>query len=345
MRRIRVLQSFGEPRPTTNPYIVMLRDALQQSDGVEHLPFRWSTALFGRFDVFHMHWADTLLAAGHPWTRAAKRVTLLLLLLRLRWQRHAVVRTVHNLTPPRTVGAVDTALITRLYALVDLEIRISETTPESAGIASVLIVHGHYRDWFASMPRAQPVPRRLAYVGLVKPYKGLESLVSAFGSARSTDESLTLRISGKTSDDTLAETLRDAAARTPGLSADLRYLSEDEFVAEVTAGALVVLPYRQMHNSGAALAALSLSRPILVPRNPTNTQLADEVGPFWVRMFDDDLTADDLREAVASVDSAPRNTTAPDLSRREWTDAADDHLAAYRRAVAERLRRRERRHA
>ena len=37
-RPIRVMQTFGEPRDTTNPYLVMLRAALIEEPSVEHIP-------------------------------------------------------------------------------------------------------------------------------------------------------------------------------------------------------------------------------------------------------------------------------------------------------------------
>ncbi len=97
---MRVMQTFGEPRDTTNPYLVMLRDALVAEPTIEHVPFSWRAALTGRYDVLHVHWPDTLLAARHWWTRAGKRAALAALDVRLGRRRIAVVRTVHNVTPP-----------------------------------------------------------------------------------------------------------------------------------------------------------------------------------------------------------------------------------------------------
>ena len=56
---MRVMQTFGEPRDTTNPYLVMLRDALVAEPTIEHVPFSWRAALTGRYDVLHVHWPDT----------------------------------------------------------------------------------------------------------------------------------------------------------------------------------------------------------------------------------------------------------------------------------------------
>ena len=94
----------------------------------------------------------------------------------------------------------------------------------------------------------------------------------------------------------------------------------------------MVLPYRQMHNSGAALAALSLDRPVLVPANPINADLAAEVGPGWVHTFAGDLTSEALRAGLQALDTVPRSA-APDLSRREWADTGEQHRAAYAEAI------------
>lgn len=334
MSRMRVLQTFGEPRATTNPYLVLLRAALVEEPSVEHIPFSWPTALIGRYDVLHVHWPDTLLAARHWWTKAGKRVAFACLVVRLRLGRIAVVRTVHNVTTP-SGSAVDRALIRSLDRRTDVRIRITPLTPEVDGVPSVLIPHGHYRSWFDRMPRADVIPGRLGYVGLIKPYKGVERLVDAFAEASAIDPTLTLRIAGRPTDAAMERGLRAAAERIGGLRTTLRYVGEEEFVALVTSSELVVLPYRLMHSSGAALAALSLGRPVLVPDNEVTRALAAEVGPGWVHRFGGDLTAGALLDAVRSLRADPP-VAAPDLSTREWGDAGARHAGAYRLAVGRR---------
>ena len=144
---MRVMQTFGEPRDTTNPYIVMLRAALIEEPTVEHIPFSWRAALTERYDVLHIHWPDALLAARHWWTRAGKRAALACLVARVRLRRIAIVRTIHNVTPP-SGPYLDRALIRALERRTDVRIRIAAVTPEAPGVPSVLIPHGHYRTWF-----------------------------------------------------------------------------------------------------------------------------------------------------------------------------------------------------
>ncbi|MFE7845380.1 glycosyltransferase [Microbacterium sp. NPDC057407] len=340
MRQIRVMQSFGAPRPTTNPYIVMLQDALRRTPGIEHVPFSWRTALLGRYDVFHVHWGDTLLAGRNAATRAGKRAALAVLLGRLTFTRTPVVRTVHNITSPQGTR-VDVALLRALERRTTLRIRLSPTTPDPPGVPSVLILHGHYRDWFATMQKKEAAPSRLAYVGLIKPYKGVEQLLAAFEDAAAQREELRLTIAGRAADPDLRASILAAADRLPSLDTDLRYVSEEEFVEIVSGASAVVLPYRHMHNSGSALAALSLDRPILVPENETTRLLADEVGSEWVHFFAEDLTADAL---IGVADATAAGMAGrPDLSGREWDAAGSAHADAYRQAVA--VRRRSRRPA
>ena len=60
-RPIRVLQSFPAPRPTTNPYIVMLARSLAATPGLAVRTFTWRTALAGRYDSAR---AEAMLASG-----------------------------------------------------------------------------------------------------------------------------------------------------------------------------------------------------------------------------------------------------------------------------------------
>jgi len=335
--RMRVMQTFGEPRDTTNPYIVMLRAALIEEPTIEHIPFSWRAALTGRYDVLHVHWPDTLLAARHWWTRAGKRAALACLVTRVRLSSIAIVRTVHNVSPP-SGPYLDRVLILALERRTDLRIRIAAVTPEVEGVPSVLIPHGHYRTWFDGMPRAAPIPGRFGYVGMIKPHKGVERLVDAYAEASAIDPALTLRIAGKPTDDGMERRLRAVTDRLSGLDTTLRYASENEFVDVVTSSELVVLPYRFMHNSGTALAALSLERPILVPDNDLNRALSAEVGPGWVHVFDGDLTASTLLDAIAALRGEPPGAV-PDLSARDWDDAGARHARAYRMAIDRRRRR------
>jgi beta-1,4-mannosyltransferase len=333
-----VLQSFPAPRPTTNPYLVMLRRAVSAVPGAQVRTFSWRTALLGRYDVFHVHWPEILVSGHSPVKKLVRQVLFLLFLARLRLLRIPIVRTVHNLELPQGISRREVALLRLIDRQTRLRITINATTVIPEGQPSVLIPHGHYRDWFAEHPQPESVPGRFAYVGLIRRYKGVDTLLRAFRET-SAREGLSLHVSGRPSSEELATTLRDLASPDPRISLKLAFLSDAELVAEVREAEVVVLPYREMHNSGGTLAALSLSRPVLVPDNEVNRLLAEEVGAGWVHTYRGQVTADDLLRTIDAVHERP-DAGQPDLSRRSWEEAGIDHVRAYREARAAARRRR-----
>lgn len=326
-RPLRILASYRRPKSTTNPYITQLFRSLNEKAAVT--PYSPRAALFGRYDVVHLHWPE-LLVGGHNWRgRTVRRAVTSLLLLRWRLSRVPIVRTVHNLERPTNINAFDHRVLDRIDRMTTLDIRLNDQTPPRDGIPGTTIEHGHYRDWFAPYAGGSATPGRIGYVGLIRRYKGVEDLVAAFTGIE--DPAASLHIAGKPSTDDLVEALHDAAGGDPRVTIDPRFLDDEELVHAISAAELIVLPYRHMHNSGTALAALSVDRPVLVPDNEVNRALSAEVGPGWVLLFDGSLTPDALRAALrAPEDRAPR----PDLSAREWSVSRDKHLAAFRRAIS-----------
>lgn len=330
-RPLRVMQSFGAPLPTTNPYITMLDEALGETDQVEHMRFSWPKALLGRYDAFQWHWPEAKLQGTTSWKSAGKFLMTALLSLRHSLSRRiAVVRTVHNIELPDDTPA-RLRLLRRIDRHTDYRITLNSTTPLPDGQPHSLILHGHYRDWYARYPHAVSVPGRLGTFGGVRRYKGVNTLIDAYSDAVTIEPALSLHVGGNPSTKELADDLRARTAALPGVSLDLKFLSDAELVELATSSQLVVLAYRFMHNSGSTLAALSLGRPVLVPRNEPNEALADEVGADWVQMYDGELDGADL---VAAWRAASTLQGAPDLSRREWTNAGQAHAEAFRNAVA-----------
>lgn len=328
---LRVMQSFGKPLETTNPYITMLDQALGSTEGLEHLRFSWSGALLGRYDAFQWHWPEAKLHGSRWWASGARVLLATLISFRHSLSRRiAVVRTVHNIELPDDTP-LRVRLLRRIEDQADHRIVLNTTTPLPEGAAHSVILHGHYRDWYSRYPAAEKVSGRLATFGGVRRYKGVNSMVDAYAEAIRIEPSLSLSIGGKPSTPELAQDLRSRTASLPGVSLQLEFLSDAELVELATSAELVVLAYRFMHNSGSVLAALSMGRPVLVPRNEVNEALAEEVGPQWVLMYDGELDGTTLVEAWRSAVTV---TGSPDLSCREWDDAGTAHLQAFRDAVA-----------
>jgi hypothetical protein len=154
-------------------------------------------------------------------------------------------------------------------------------------------------------------------------------LIRAFGDL--VGPTYELRIVGSPANDQLAGDIAELAAADNRVSVSFGYLSDAELAAEIGRAELVVLPYAEMHNSGAALLALSMRRPILTPDNEVTRTLAGEVGNGWVYRYPGALTASDISVAIADLRTNPP-ASAPQLAARDWVNAGSAHLAVYRAA-------------
>ena len=319
--RLKILMATGPVKHDDNPYLQQLVAGLSEQIDVEPLSAR--AALFCRPDVLHVQWPHELYrASGRAKTRV-KRVLSALLLARLRARGVPVVLTMHNIASHEEERGVEQRLLRTLERMVTLRIYINESK-ENDRSRGVVILHGDYRAWLREhgvdvSPREPD--RDVILFGWLRRYKAIESLIAA-----ACDAQATLTVTGQAIEDSYERSLRATIADSPLAALDPRHREDDELTAEILRHRLVCLPYPQMYNSGALLYALSIGRPVLAPRSPSNEAIAREVGEQWVMLYDGELTAATLRDALAQTPPAG----SPDLSRRDWPTSIALHVACYR---------------
>jgi beta-1,4-mannosyltransferase len=323
-----VLESFGPPRSRSNPYRLQLMDSLPAS--VRPLYFSWKRALVGRFDVFHVQWPEVVLQGRSRVRTVVRCVLFALVLLRIRAQRKALVRTLHDLAPYEPLPTMQRWVIRLSDRWTTLWVTLTDVTRAPRQAPTVLAPIGHYRAWFADTPRAAPVSGRMLHFGLIRKYKGIDTLVSAF--SQLSDDHVTLRIIGYPQDGDTATTIQRACHEDHRISAITEYVADEELATEVTESELVVLPFDRVTNSSSLILALSLDRPVLVPSTPITEQVAAEVGAGWVLTYNGSLDSQTITNAL-DVARAVRNGPPPDLSRREWSTIGAQHAVAFARAV------------
>lgn len=327
---IRVLQSFPRHGPQTNPYLLQLAESMPPE--IVTIGWSWQTALLGRYDVLHLHWPEVLFRRSGRIRTTLNQALFVALMLRVMMTDLVVVRTVHNPRPHESGNWFERRLLRWSDRQTTLRIALNEATDRTAGGAPwVVIAHGHYRDAYDTGGLPAPIRGRLLYFGLVRRYKGILDLITAFGGLR--DRDLSLRILGSPNSVELQTSIEAAEQSDPRIAAHLRYVDDDELVRAVGESELVVLPYTELHNSGALLLALSLDRPVLVPETATTAALAQEVGPEWVLTYRGTLDAETLRNGLDRSRSSNR-AARPDLSARDWPALGRQHRDAYRRALS-----------
>jgi glycosyltransferase involved in cell wall biosynthesis len=148
------------------------------------------------------------------------------------------------------------------------------TSAYPLGMAPVRVIrHGPYDHLSrpsgavpAELPTPDGEPMRLLYLGLVRPFKGVEDLVEAFSALeRKQAEQFRLMIVGETWEGWTAPA--EAIARSP--HADLiervdRYVTDAELSSYYARADAVVLPYHRSSASGPLQIAMSAGLPVVV---------------------------------------------------------------------------------
>jgi beta-1,4-mannosyltransferase len=310
-----------------NPFIFLLASSLSEI-GVKALPFSWRVALLGRYQVLHLHWPERLIRSPHRWKRIAKAAGVLFLALRIALCRQAVVETVHNLDPHEPGGRLEGWVLSILRRLLSAEVYLHDAGGRQGSHRGVVIPHGHYRSAYR-MPlvSGNEGGAEVLLFGALRPNKGIEGLVEA---CRDVSTAGLVRIVGAPSTAAYGDVLVRLVSEIRAVELQPRALRSSELATTVANASLVVLPYDNFYNSGAALLSLSLNTPILVPDVEATRRLEKEVGSLWLRRFSPPLTSRELLAALQWAKRSKASGSAPDLSERGWTAIAESHERLYR---------------
>ena len=157
--------------------------------------------------------------------------------------------------------------------------------------------------------------RVILYLGYIKPYKGITELIDAF--QLTTHGTETLVIAGKVMDGSY---FREVSAKSGSQIRIIgQFIPDEELQYFMNAADLVVLPFRNIENSGSVILAMGFGKPVVAPAIGVVAERLDEQPQL---LYTDDLTAT-LRQALAMSDGelqmlGQRNLAA--VERYKWTD-------------------------
>jgi glycosyltransferase involved in cell wall biosynthesis len=249
-----------------------------------------------------------------------------------------VVLTAHDVLP-REPRRGQLAAQRRLYERVDAVIAHSEhgrqRLVDALGIAPSkvsVIPHGAF-EHLTSVAGERPLPAALAAVerpvvlcfGLIRPYKGIDVLLDAW---RAADLDAELWIVGMPRMDIAP--LR--AVAPPSVRWVPRFVPDDEIAAYFRRADLVVLPYREIDQSGVLFTALAFGAPLLLSAVGGFPDLAEEGAAALVQPGDAGALAGELgrllgdRPAREALAAGARGAAA---GRYSWDAIAAAHLKLY----------------
>jgi beta-1,4-mannosyltransferase len=324
--KIIAIKPLNDP---SNSFVRLFSSAIARQ-GYIIRDFDWNDIAGGGASAAILHWPYELLGLGG--LQGVRRY--LALSRRLAIARRAGTRIIwvaHN-AKPHDGGWVAMLLMRRFIRSIDGILHLSHHSRElmdslyhpPASVVQAETVHGHYLDVMETPPCGiAPVEAqvRLAYFGQIRRYKNVELL------ARLVEvmPGVSLAVSGRRSHADIAAKIEAIAASAPNILLDMRSepLPDADIERVVDEAHGVILPYRAILNSGAAIFALSRGRPVLAPRTGSLPELQQLVGADWVQLYDGEID-----EAVLTHFTHWLRDRAPalplDLSALSWDRVGKD---------------------
>ncbi len=317
-------------RQTSNRFTQLFSEAVQQS-GWKVREFSWGWRGLFAPRVVLIHWPGEMLTPSKLSERVKVLYKLAMLHLARNMLRTRLVWLVHETQPHDDIRTVQWSTRSFLSAL-DGTIYLSHASrrvsiadmPQLAAIPYLVTRHGHYREDLETpvQPRRTPGNRlELVYFGQVRPYKNLDGLIRA--ASKLDPDTMRIRIIGWSKDPTFTRELETLAQSAPAIALDIRdsLVPQADLEDAINTSDGVVLPYRNILNSGAALLALSCNRPVLAPRLGSLPELQDEIGRDWVSLYDGDINEGHLRDFGDALRRADRNVV--DMPLYDWPLVGD----------------------
>jgi beta-1,4-mannosyltransferase len=330
-----------------NPYIDLLYAHVGSEPSVALDQYTRRALVRDRWDVVHMHWPEWVVRQDNA-ARAWSDACIDLALLEQARRRGAILAwTAHDLRPhdtqeSRVLGWFMERFVRQVDCLFALSERsLEEVEAEYPALAprlTTVVPHGHYRRAYPDPGITPEEAKRslglppdaevLLFFGQIRPYKDVPRLIESFR-ATSVPGAL-LVVAGRPIDEHVAREVIASAAPDGRVHLHLERVDDADVHRYFRACRSVILPYRNILNSGAALLALSFDRPVVVPALGSLVELQEHVGSGWVSTFDPPLRPGVLERAL----TVPPPAAAPKLDRYAWPDIGRSTVNAYRRARA-----------
>ncbi len=302
-----------------NPYLNMLYLLpstegwhIEEPDQLED--FLQLTANLIAGDVINLHWTARVMQR-EPSRDAAldSRARFMSALTEAKFRGIKISWTVHNLLPHEG-------------NYLDLEIELANFLAETVDIVHILnpetvtlvgkhydlpaskIVHvGHSSYWGVydqsndqaaarahfGIPASASV---ILYLGRIRPYKGLESLLAAYSKVLATNPETVLMLGGKATAQDI-EALTMLLPKGANVIAKYEYIPSEELPLWFAATDVAVFPYEQILNSGSIEMAASFGLSVVIPNLPA--LLAAYKGQPWINFYD--VESETAKEAMAAA--------------------------------------------
>jgi beta-1,4-mannosyltransferase len=275
----------------SNPYQRLLATALAKQGvnvvmraAIGGLPVFGAIRTHGKPDLLHLHWiapffvrSKTARSIEKAFRFAGQLVIARLLGIKIVWTIHNLLeherRHVHL---ERLFSQFLVRLCNQLIVHCSFARKaIIETyrIPDLCKDKICVIPHGHYIDSYANQISQEQARAKLElgtdeivflYFGRIRSYKGVLPLVEVFRKLESPQ--VRLLIVGRPASEMIGMELMRRCQPDSRICLFPKFIPDEDVQLYMNAASVVVLPYQDILNSGAALLAMSFAKAVIIPR-------------------------------------------------------------------------------
>ncbi|AFY37241.1 glycosyl transferase group 1 [[Leptolyngbya] sp. PCC 7376] len=252
-------------------------------------------------DVLHIHWLNPYLKGSNFLIKFFYCLKFLLDIILVKSRRVRIVWTIHNLIAHNTTFPLLEKWLKQIFlSYVDQAIvhsKVAKTqvldTYRVDAQKIAVIPHGHYRQVYMTAISKEDARRKLSLpvektiflnFGMIKPYKGLESLLNIWQVDHSLADTAFLVIAGRALEEEYGEAISTQVSQLAHARFVNEFIPNDEVHLYFSAADVVVLPFTRILTSGSLILAMSYGKPVIAPRLEN---LLETLGEGTYLLYDD----------------------------------------------------------
>lgn len=316
MRRIHVFPSWRD-----NPYLNMLYIGAR----AEGWTIDGSTTLarlldilpsLGPSSILHVHWTSPILQDQASLAEARAALDAFRNSIAQATARGArVLWTVHNLLP-HGVRYLEEEVTLRKF-ICDIADVVFQLNPSTASVVDdlfpippeklVTLRHASYIGLYAQPPSRDAAKNALGiphssptvgFVGQIRPYKGVDTLLGAMERVSKTLPDVTLLLAGRASENGVRAIDR-RAPRNARIIRSHEFVPDTEIGTWFTAADILVFPYTRILNSGSVLLSATFGRACILPGE--QHLRSEHAANRWVSFFDIGETPEESEDNLSTA--------------------------------------------
>ncbi len=312
MNRISVLGWPAKINKDLNPYNYILYTSIEKFD-IKVIEFNTQNLLkINTYDLVHMHWPENIFLVNSYIRMLRNLLFFFFLFSFLKIAKKKIIWTVHNFKPhenkyPAASKIVHNILLNRIdayicltkYSANELEQKLAPDKKNKIYVVS----HPLYKEFYKNETTKSQSLKKFnisenkfvfLFIGQVRSYKNVISLIKAFKAANIKDALLI--IAGKVHDE-VKEEIINVTKGVESIMLFPEFINDNDLQYFYNVCDLVVVPYKNVLNSGTAFLNLTFNKPMLVPNAGAFLELREMVGHKAIHIYNGELNASHLIES------------------------------------------------